>query len=145
MNNIPFYPGLPCVSKTPTKNVPTPNHCVFVVTTMTATKSINSNLLSTALKPIDNVTTDSKLQSIRTNHTKININAAYVFTPIGDGLHGHLDIYMTADKYSNTTPTTYFFLPVNPTTAPVHISTATTAQIYETIRLHGENHRTLQL
>ena len=112
---------------------------------MNTTNYIISNLPFTALKPISNGTADPTFQRIRTVCTKLNINAAYVFISLGGGLHGHLAITITSDKYTDTTATTSFVVPVNSATAPVQSSTSTTEKIDETIHLYSENRRAFQL
>ena len=65
--------------------------------------------------------------------------------PLGGGIHDHFSFAMTYAKYITTKDTTDFFVPVNPATVPIHSSTSTTAQTFETIRLYGENCSAFQL
>ena len=64
---------------------------------------------------------------------------------LGGRLNGHLDIVITAAKYTSTTATEDLVIPVNPETAPIHSTTVTISKITNTIRLHGENDRDFQL
>ena len=122
-----------------------PNHCVFVVATMNAANSIISNLTFAALTPIYNRPVDSTFQNTQNAWTELNRNLASVFTPLGSRLHGHLDLVTTSTKYTSTTSTSSFVFPINPATVLLHIYMTTTAKIANTIRLHGENCRALQL
>ena len=65
--------------------------------------------------------------------------------PLVDGLHNHPNIVMTDAKYTSKTATADFVFIVNLATAPIHSSMDTTAQIDNTICLHGENCRDFQL
>ena len=122
--------------KRPPENVPAENFFVFIFATMIVADSIISNFPFTTLTPISYRTVYLTFQSIPTAHAKLNSNAVSVFTPLGDGLYGHLSLAMTTDRYTDTTATEAFFFRLNPATVLIHSYTATTAQIANTIRLH---------
>ena len=112
---------------------------------MTSANSIISNFLFPNLTPISKITAEPTFQSAQTACTKLNINLESIFTQLGGGIHGPLALVMTNAKYTSTTSIVAFFVPINPDIAPIHSDTSTMAQIYDTTRIHGENHRAFQL
>ena len=87
----------------------------------------------TTLSTISHRTADSTFHGIWNARIEPKSNAASIFTPLGGGIHSHLDLEMTTGKYTSTTSTADFVVPVNPATTPIYTSTTTPVQISKSI------------
>jgi hypothetical protein len=90
------------------------------------------------LTKIGNNNTEPTFTSILVAHVELNANAASIYSARGDGLQGHLSLTIDANDYvERSISNTPFDPPTAPPAAPVHLNTASDAQIAETNRQHN--------